>query len=217
MTNTRMDEIAATTFRSTVGAQEYPCVGARSVLRQGRAETHGYAELGSREAARQLVHDLAEFRQSVDLAEGFASFVAVFMQDPRTDERGFEELLWRQLQAIHDLDESPPDPAVSGDPADPHFGFSVAGAAYFVIGLHPAASRPARRSPLPMLVFNLHEQFDMLRAGGRFDRMRDMIRRRDADKNGSVNPMVADYGETSEAAQYSGRQVGSSWRAPYRV
>lgn len=207
--------VAERTFRAIAGAPDYPCVGARSVLRQGRAETHAYENLGTATSAREMLADLARFARSVDLTAGFASFVAVFLRTTCRDEEQFEALLWRQLQAIHDIDGAPPDPAVSSDPSHPKFALSVAGTAFFVIGLHPAASRPARRSPLPMLVFNPHEQFDMLRASGRFERMRDTIRRRDADANGSVNPMVADHGERSEAAQYSGRLVPVAWRAPF--
>lgn len=210
-----MDDAAMEVFRATAGARDYPCVGARSVLRQGRAEVHGYTELGAPPTARALLRHLTRFGESVDLTEGFASFVAVFLHDPGADEAAFEELLWRQLQDVHDIDDAAPDPAVSAEPASPDFGFSVGGAAYFVIGLHPAASRPARRSPLPMVVFNLHRQFDMLRAAGRYERMRDTIRRRDADANGSINPMVADHGESSEAAQYSGRYAPPDWRAPF--
>lgn len=213
---TDMDELAASIFQATVGAPDYPCVGARSVLRQGRAEVHGYADLGTASSAQRILPHLTRFAESLDLTRGFASFVAVFLDDPRCDEQQFEALLWRQLQHIRDIDDVPPDPAVSHDPEHRDFGFSVAGTAFFVIGLHAAASRPARRSPLPMLVFNPHEQFEMLRSAGRFERMRDTIRRRDAEANGSVNPMVADHGERSEAAQYSGRFVPAGWRPPFQ-
>ncbi|MGL4175530.1 MAG: YqcI/YcgG family protein, partial [Dermatophilaceae bacterium] len=81
--------------------------------------------------------------------------------------------------------------------------------------LHPNASRVARRAPLPTLVFNLHEQFERLRADGRFPRMRDAIRRRDKDLQGSLNPMVTDHGQASEARQYSGRAVPSDWSPPF--
>ncbi len=64
-------------------------------------------------------------------------------------------------------------------------------------------------------MFNLHEQFERLRADGRFDRMRDTIRRRDTDLQGSLNPMVRDHGEQSEARQYAGRAVPDRWSAPF--
>ena len=89
------------------------------------------------------------------------------------------------------------------------------GTAYFIVGLHPQASRDARRTPTPTLVFNLHEQFEELRASGRFPSMRDKIRERDLHLQGTVNPMVADHGQDSEARQYSGRQVGPGWTAPF--
>ena len=49
-----------------------------------------------------------------------------------------------------------------------NFGFSFAGRGFFVIGLHPASSRLARRFPWPTLVFNAHFQFDRLKADGRY-------------------------------------------------
>lgn len=159
--------------------------------------------------------DLARFDQATDLIDGFASFVAVFFGDGCEDEVEFERALWRQLRAIRAVDNADWDPGVSSDVRDPHFSFSAAGAAYFVIGLHPAASRRARWAPHPMLVFNPHEQFEMLRAAGGFERMRDINRRRDKAANGSINPMVADYGDASEACQYSGRLVGPDWCAPF--
>ena len=74
------------------------------------------------------------------------------------------------------MDDDSLEPAGVGRPSDQHFAFSAGGTAYFIVGLHPAASRDARRTPTPTLVFNLHEQFEELRASGRFPRMRDKIR-----------------------------------------
>ena len=47
--------------------------------------------------------------------------------------------------------------------------------------------------------------------------MRDKIRERDERLQGSTNPMVADYGASSEARQYSGRRVGPGWEAPFHI
>ena len=104
---------------------------------------------------------------------------------------------------------------MAADPEHPHFAFSVAGTAFFVVGLHPNASRVARRAPVPTLVFNLHVQFERMRADGRYQRMRDTIRRRDTELQGSLNPMVSDHGETSEARQYAGRAVPPDWTPPF--
>lgn len=147
--------------------------------------------------------------------DGFASFIAVFRGPQVCDEKHFERMLWSQLRRLHEVDDEPWSERVSWDPDDAHFAFSVAGSAYFVVGMHPLASRDARRAATPTLVFNPHEQFETLRATGQFLRMRDLIRDRDQQLQGTVNPMVADHGATSEARQFSGRQVGPGWRAPF--
>jgi FPC/CPF motif-containing protein YcgG len=208
------DSTAREVFDAIVGGSDYPCLGARSVWRQGRATVRGSPRLGTAGSAGLLLEDLAQFASATDLSAGFTSFVAVFFAPCVPDEQCFERLLWRQLGTMRSADSTPPDPEVSDDPADPRFAFSAAGTAYFVVGLHPVASRPARRAPLPVLVFNPHHQFEQLRAAGRFERLRDTIRRRDEAANGSINPMVADHGADSEARQYSGRWVDDGWVAP---
>jgi uncharacterized protein len=105
---------------------------------------------------------------------------------------------------------------VSDDPNDPHFSLSFGEEAFFIVGLHPLASRPARRFERPVLVFNLHDQFEQLREQGRYERMREKIIQRDIALAGSVNPMLARHGTISEASQYSGRNVAQSeWTCPF--
>ena len=127
----------------------------------------------------------------------------------------FENLLWRQLQFLHEMDNTGWDPMVSDDPNDPNFSFSIGGKAFYVVGLHPEASRLARRAPYPTLVFNLHSQFEKLREMGVYHKVRDKIRERDKAVQGSINPVLQDFGEESEARQYSGRQVGKNWKCPF--
>jgi len=208
-------ELCVGAMTEMVGRPDYPCLGARSVFRRDRATVRVYDELDAPATAQLLLQDLCEFASAVDLDEGFASFVAIFRGPRIVDERHFERLLWSQLRQLHAADDAPWSDEVSPDPDDEHFALSVAGNAYFVVGLHPMASRDARRAASPTLVFNLHEQFVALRASGHFPRMRDRIRDRDEQLQGSINPMVADQGEVSQARQYSGREVGPGWRAPF--
>jgi FPC/CPF motif-containing protein YcgG len=201
-----------------VAAADYPCVGAKSVFARDQVEVLVLDRLADPDAAATLKEALAAFSgghpRVSSKGPAMASFVAAFRSPVPETEAAFEELLWRQLALLHAEDDSPWDSAVSSDPASPHFGFSVAGRAFFVIGMHPAASRLARRTPLPVLVFNLHSQFEDLRRSGRYDRVRDTVRKRDTRLQGSTNPMVADHGARSEARQYSGRKVGDGWRPP---
>ncbi|CAN7270695.1 guanitoxin biosynthesis heme-dependent pre-guanitoxin N-hydroxylase GntA [Knoellia sp. LjRoot47] len=193
---------------------EYPCLGARAVFNRDRARIVTTGRLGSASSSLDVYQALRDFGDDADPDEGFTSLVAAFGGQAPPSERAFEDRLWTTLQHLHDFDDTPWNAEVSSDPADVDFSFSIGGIAYFVVGLHPGASRDARRTPWPVLVFNLHSQFEELKASGRYERMRDLIRSRDLDLQGSVNPMVADHGEQSEARQYSGRAVDPSWRAP---
>ena len=204
-------------LHAMIGHPDFPCLGARSVFRQDRATVRVYDELGSLASAARLLEDLSRFASQADIDDGFASFIALFRGPHIDGEWAFEELLWDQLREVHAADEQPWAPDVSADPDDPHFAFSAAGTAYFVVGLHPKASRDARRAAVPTLVFNLHAQFEELRASGSFPRMRDLIRTRDEALQGTINPMVSDHGQSSEARQYSGREVGPEWQAPFEA
>lgn len=199
-----------------VGHDRFPCLGARSVFRRDNAVVRVYDELGGQAATAELSIDLARFADEVEIEAGFASFVAIFRGPVLQSEEHFERLLWAQLAALHAADDQAWNPEVSADPTDDHFAFSVGGTAYFVVGLHPLASRVARQSVSPTLVFNLHEQFEALRVSGGFERMRDLIRQRDLKLQGSINPMVSDHGYGSEARQYAGRAVGDDWVAPFQ-
>jgi FPC/CPF motif-containing protein YcgG len=208
------DDICAV-MEEMVLHRDYPCLGARSVFHRHRAAVHVFERLGEAESARALLQGLEQFAAQTRVEEGFASFVAAFRGPRMESEERFEQLLWRELALLAEADDQSWSPSVSAHPDDPHFGFSVAGTAYYVVGLHPGASREARRAPLPALVFNLHEQFDRLRSDGNYVRMRDTIRRRDTELQGSVNPMMDDHGSSSEARQYSGRAVAADWRPPF--
>ena len=208
----------AAAIEEMVAHPEFPCLGARSVFRRDAATLvvlDDLADTGPGGSLDTLGATLARYAHEVDADGDLVSFVACFRGPVPDEERDFEALLWGALQHLHDNDDAPWADGVAADPENPHFAFSVAGTAFFVVGLHPNASRVARRAPVPTLVFNLHEQFERMRGDGRYQRMRDTIRRRDTDLQGYLNPMVSDHGETSEARQYAGRAVPADWTPPF--
>lgn len=87
----------------------------------------------------------------------------------------------------------------------------------FVVGMHSASSPLARRFPYPTLVFNPRAQFDHLRESGQFDRLRERVREREVALQGTINPNLADFGEVSDARQYSGRSVEGDWQCPFHA
>lgn len=209
-------------FFEFIGDATYPCVGAKSALARGSIETHEFAALGDLGNDHVILDGLSQF---VAMIEGSAcegevvnSYVAIFRGPFDMDELCFESSMWSQLWRIHELDmlagnHSAGD--VSSDADSPRFSLSVAGHPFFLIGLHAHASRIARRFSHPVLVFNSHRQFEKLRGDHRYGKMQAAIRARDIKLQGSVNPNLSDFGEASEARQYSGREVESGWRCPY--
>lgn len=207
-------------FASFVTDTAFPCLGAKAALNAGSYVLLTYEELASPNVVHSLHADLVAFTKSeIARTSEYASFIAVFRNPRPIVERTFERLLWSQLQQLHDLDreKSEWDPNVSSDPDDPHFSFSIGGHAYYVIGLHEDSSRRARRFPWPAMVFNPHAQFEKLRSDGKWRRMQETIRARDIALQGSVNPMLSDFGKASEARQYSGRQVEEEWHPEFRA
>jgi FPC/CPF motif-containing protein YcgG len=195
----------------------YPCLGARSVFRRNAATLLVLEDMHSAESLAHLSGALTAFERSSDPTGPFVSLVAAFRAPAIRSEQDFEGHLWAVLQHLHDFDDRPWAAGVADDPARAHFAFSHGGVPFFIVGLHPKASRIARRTSVPVLVFNLHEQFERLRSEGSYDRMRDKIRQRDQALQGSINPMVDDHGRSSEARQYSGRKVDDGWHAPFEA
>jgi uncharacterized protein len=206
-------------FRSFIREPSFPCVGAKSALGRdslriivARNMRSGWDDLRILPSLMELA---AAYRAD---PEPFQSLAVVFDTDEGVDEAEFERLLWQRLKSLSDKDEwlgQQPDPRVSHDPDDPHFAMSFGGEAFFVVGLHPGASRPARRFSHPVIVFNLHDQFERLRASGLYDRLSTKIIDRDVALAGSANPMLAPHGTVSAARQYSGRAVDADWRCPF--
>lgn len=213
------DHPLARRFDAFVRDPAFPCVGAKSALAKGQIRIVVGRDM------RSAWDDLRIYPNLLDLAwtygrepSLFHSLAVVFEEDSGLDEEGFERCLWERLESLTRKDDfhgQIADPRVSADPGDPHFSLSFGGEAFFVVGLHPRASRPARRFERPALVFNLHDQFEQLRASGVYDKMRSTILARDIALAGDVNPMLARHGTMSEARQYSGRAVGSDWVCPF--
>lgn len=206
-------------FEAFIAADSFPCVGAKSALNRGQIVFRIEDELRCGPAA-STVTALQEFSEAYDSdAPLFRSVVVLFRQTGVLTEDSFESALWQYLRSLHRADavNHEWDPRVSKDPMSAEFSFSVGGRGYYVVGLHPGASRTARRFLRPALVFNLHDQFERLRSEGKYAPIRDTIIRRDTQLEGNPNPMLKAFGASSEARQYSGRAVEDHWTCPFHA
>ena len=203
-------------FKEFVIEKKHPCIMANTVFAMEDYEIQVYDKLGTKAVARELLKDLKAYIADYNFSDNkFKSFIAVFPDSEIASEIEFENLLWRQLQFVHEEDNSKWDARVSDDPENSDFSFSIGGRAFYIIGMHPKSSRIARKAPYTTLVFNLHWQFEKLREMGAYYKVRDKIRKRDEALQGNINPVLADYGDSSEARQYSGRNVGEKWKCPF--
>jgi len=206
-------------FRNFIQNRAFPCVGAKSAIGRDQMKFIVARDMQSSWDDLRIYTALLDFANAYrDDPRLFQSFVVLFEQPGRIDEAQFERALWTRVQSLADKDAwhgQDYDSRVSADPDSPHFSLSFGGEAFFVVGLHPCASRPARRFERPALVFNLHDQFERLRAEQRYEPLRQSIIQRDVSIAGSENPMLARHGEVSEARQYSGRAVGRDWSCPF--
>lgn len=205
-------------FEAHIRQKAFPCVGAKSALARGRmhALVAGDIRCPRDDAA---IHDaLCDFARGYGEHPGpFQSFAVLFPTAEVLSEDAFEQALWQRLKGLRQQDIAKGfayDGRVSPNIGDARFSLSFRGEAFFVVGLHPGASRPARRFDVPVLVFNAHDQFERLRAEGRYETLREAIVARDVALAGAPNPMLARHGEVSEAPQYSGREVSEDWKCP---
>lgn len=206
-------------FRAFIRQPDFSCIGAKSALAKDQLRIVVARDIGSAWDDLRILPELHEFARAYrEDRRLFQSFVVLFEGPDELTEDQFERHLWDRVQSLSDKDGwlgQDYDRRVSPDPDHPHFSLSFGGEAFFVVGLHPGASRLARRFERPALVFNLHDQFERLREEGQYVRLRETILTRDMALNGTANPMLAKFGETSEARQYSGRAVDAEWRCPF--
>lgn len=209
---------AANALRDFISTQSFPCVGAKSALNKKRLFIREFGNLASPEATESLHNSLVEYSENYpEPGQAPVSFAAIFTSHAPS-ELAFEDLLWKQLAALHEIDRCKGirwNSTVSDNPDSNQFSFSVGGRPYFVVGMHPQASRLARRTPFICLIFNFHDQFEALKATGKYSSMQRAIRERDIALQGSINPVLARFGESSEARQYSGRAINEAWRCPF--
>ena len=163
-----------------------------------------------------LYNFIDEYRNSQDT---YHSAAVIFKDAFITSEEMFDELLWRRLQSLSNMDAANfnYDKRVNACPSSPDFSFSLKEEALYIIGLHPSSNRPARQFSYPTLVFNPHAQFEALRESLKYESMKKAVRKRDLAFSGSVNPMLEDFGKHAETFQYSGRKYDDNWQCPLTI
>lgn len=208
------------TFHQYLHDKLFPCIAAHSAAERNHLRCMVADHMACPKDDHSIINFLYDYIEELRRVEDdFYSAVILFKEPVVHDEEMFDSFFWARLQALSDIDavSYPYDTRVADDPGSPHFSFSLKEEAFYVIGLHPASSRPARRFRFPAMVFNAHVQFEKLREDNHYTKMQQVVRKRDLLYSGSINPMLSDFGEASEVFQYSGRQYDKDWKCPLTI
>lgn len=207
-------------FIEFINDKTFSCIGAKAALAKGQLNVFVSGNMACPANDRDILEFLYQFIDSYREKGGnFHSAAIIFTGPVQITETIFENLLWQRLQSISDMDADMYhyDKRVSPDPASSDFSFSLKEESFFIIGMHPASSRMARRFASPVLVFNPHAQFEEMKEKDKYESMKEAVRKRDILYSGSVNPKLDDYGNSSEAIQYSGKNYSGPWECPLKI
>lgn len=203
-------------FIEKVISEKFSCVGAKASIKNSKYQFFLLEKMATETSTLKLYELLRQFAKiRLDIDKRFASFIVSFENHPSITPSQFECLLWKQLKMLNQIDEFSWDSRVSNDINSPFFSFSVAGEAYFIVGMCPAHPRKCRDFPYPTLVFNSHNQFKYLKKINLFEKIQRAVRLRELQYSGSINPNIINFSEQSEAMQYSGLNVSSEWHCPF--
>jgi FPC/CPF motif-containing protein YcgG len=211
-------KIIIDSFLDFLRDKAFPCVSARAAVAREKISCLVVDHIACPKDDSSIVEFLHDFVDAYRSSKEIFSSAAIIFEGPLDiTEELFDALLWKRLQALSNIDATNYfyDQRVDADPASANFSFSIKEEAFFIIGMHPASSRTARRFRYPTLVFNPHAQFEELKQKNKYNAIRNITRARDTAYSGSVNPMLDDFGRSSEAKQYSGKEYGAEWKCPF--
>jgi FPC/CPF motif-containing protein YcgG len=206
-------------FKAFIDDSSFPCVAAKAALNKDQMKLFVAGHIACPKDDLAILDFIYDFVDNYRKSEAqFHTACVIFPDITGINEATFESFLWMRLQSLSNLDlkKYGYDQRVSSDPKSEKFSFSLKEEAFFVIGLHPDNSRQARQFKYPLIVFNPHAQFEELRYLERYNKMKNIVRKKDIALSGTINPMLQDFGTKSEVYQYTGMRYDSSWQCPFK-
>jgi uncharacterized protein len=203
-------------FYGFVNQADFPCVIAKNLANKKNMYTMVAGHLACPHTDQAILDFIYNFiKHFRNKEKQFSSAAIIFTNAPLAEEE-FELFFWQRLKALRNKDaiKFQYDARVSNDPASPEYSFSLGEEAFFVLALHPASSRKSRRFKYPVLIFNPHAQFEDMKKSGTYEKVKSIVRKRDFILSGSLNPMLTDFGNASEALQYSGKIYDQELKCP---
>jgi uncharacterized protein len=197
---TAKSRFAADQFCSWAGHPDFVCVGANAAFKTGNfrmAVTD--AEIGSSDASIAIGIACELFLKDLSsLKPPYRPLVILFGASPGYTDQEYSAAFWSAIQRTTNADASmyPATSEVDVDPESPRFGFSFCERGWFANFSTPSSKLLGRRSPVPALILNLQENFELLRKVGLFNSVRQKNADRQMQLQGFTNPFVADLGSS---------------------
>ncbi len=214
-----MKEEIENLFKEFVREKSFPCIGAKAAVSMNEAFVFTAGSIKEDDYDKDILQYLYSFIDKYrENGNHFFSALIFFTDTDIMNEAEYEKYMWQRLQSISDLDaiNFSYDSRVSSHTESPEFSFSLKQESFFIIGMHPGSSRPARRFQYPAFAFNPHQQFERMRETGKYEIMKKAVRKKDILLAGSINPMLRDHGATSEVWQYSGKNYATLGECPFK-
>jgi uncharacterized protein len=217
MTEMISDQQIINEYLEFINEKEFPCVVAKAALAKKHIKSFISNHMACPASDRPILDFLYDFVDQYRMSsDSYHSAAVIFKGPVNTNEQIFDALLWERLRALSLLDKEnyEHDSRVDQNPEAANYSYSLKSEAFFVVGIHPGSERRSRRFKYPALIFNPHAEFEKLRKLGRYEKLKTVVRKRDVIFSGSINPMLDDFGNSSEAIQYSGKRHSSEWKCP---
>lgn len=148
---------------------------------------------------------LSQIGESENWKISFSSYMGLFPNEVLETQEAASTALFTLLLHMHAYDKAKGyewATGISNNPKNPLFSFSLGGEAFFIPFMYKDAYAPARRSPIPFLVFNSHRLFQYLKDKGKFSSARNVIQKNQLRQYGFIPDLLHDYGDDLEFPQY---------------
>jgi len=176
----------------------YPCVFGVDALRKGGLRFAFVEDADTDAGARTLAAALREFLSVFPRLPKRSSLITFLDVEPGQQVAGYQEVFWRTLSRLRELDDRPWPADIAPDPEDPWWEFCFAGEPMFVVCATAAhTERRSRSAENMMITFQPRPVFDGLEsdtpAG---QRARKIIRGRLAGYDSvPAHPALGPYGD----------------------
>lgn len=191
---------AADRLVGTLGSrtEPYPCVFGVDALRKDGLRFVFVEDADTDGGAARLAAGLRQFVAAFPALPKRSSLVSFLEVRPEASVSDYEEIFWRMLSRLRQLDDQPWPSEIAADPEDPWWEFCFAGTPMFVVCATAAhGARRSRSAEGMMITFQPRPVFDGLESDTRAgEQARVLIRGRLATYDQvPPHPVLGPYGD----------------------